>query len=84
MHAEKTTPITINVRQNSFTYIAKAKGFKPSASCTAGARQAAEALARKLGLAPGVLQEQQDADLAYGCSRFVHPGEQQQSAGGES
>ncbi len=67
--------ITINVRQNTGTYVAKALGLKPTASCTTGPRQAAESLAKKLGLAPGLLQEQPSAGLGYGCSRFAHPGE---------
>lgn len=46
----------ITVRFTSNTYLAKAKGHKASASCTAGPRQAAEALARKLGLDPSQLQ----------------------------
>lgn len=71
MHAES---IMINVRQSTGTYIAKAKGHKPSASCSAGPRQAAEALATKLGLSFDQLQEQHYDGLAYGCSRFIHPG----------
>lgn len=67
--------ITINVRQSNGTYIAKASGHKPSASCTAGADHAAEALAKKLGMAPGLLQEQSREGLPYGSSRFTHPGE---------
>ncbi|MNJ42921.1 hypothetical protein D3C77_379030 [compost metagenome] len=67
-------PITINVRQSTGTYIAKAKGCKLSASCTAGPAQAAEALAHKLGLASDLLQEVRGRDLGYGCSRFEHPG----------
>jgi hypothetical protein len=67
-------PVTINVRQSTGTYIAKAKRCKLSASCTAGPAQAAEALAHKLGLAPGLLQEAPSRDLGYGCSRFEHPG----------
>lgn len=67
--------ITINVRQNTGTYIAKASGHKPTASCTTGPAQAAESLAKKLGLAPGMLQEQSREGLGYGCSRFTHCGE---------
>lgn len=70
-----STAITINVRQTTGTYAAKAHGHKPTATCTCGARQAAEALVSKLGLAPGLLQEQSNVELAYGCSRFTHPGE---------
>lgn len=68
--------ITIYVRQSTGTYIAKASGHKPSASCTAGPSHAAEALIKKLGLVPGMVQEQSNQGLAYGCSRFTHPGEQ--------
>lgn len=75
MQVNTTTPITINVRQSTGTYLAKAKGHKPSASCSTGPAQAAEALVRKLWLAPGVLQEGDREGLAYGCYRFEHPGE---------
>ena len=66
--------IAIKVRQSTGTYIAKASGHKPTASCTTGATQAAENLAKKLGLAPGLLQEQPSEGLDYGCSRFTHTG----------
>ena len=49
MHADNRSPITINVRQGTGTYAAKAPGHKATASCTTGARQAAESLAKKLG-----------------------------------
>lgn len=75
MHADNRSPITINVRQGTGTYAAKAPGHKATASCTTGARQAAESLAKKLGLAPGLLQEQINQGIGYGCSRFTHPGE---------
>lgn len=75
MRADSNQSITINVRQSTGTYIAKASGHKPTASCTTGAGQAAESLSRKLGLAPGLLQEQPRDGLGYGCSRFTHPGE---------
>ncbi len=68
-------PVTINVRQTTGTYVAKASGLKPTASCTTGPRQAAEHLAKKLGLAPGLLQEQPRDGLGYSCSRFNHTGE---------
>lgn len=64
---------TIIVRQSTGTYIAKALGHKPSASCTAGAKQAAEALVGKLGLPPCELQEKKST-LPYGYSCFFHPG----------
>ncbi|WJR28878.1 hypothetical protein [Pseudomonas mosselii] len=76
MQTDNTSPITINVRQNTGTYIAKVPGLKPTASCSTGPRQAAESLAQKLGLAPGLIQEQPSDGLGYGCSRFIHPGEQ--------
>lgn len=75
MHADNSSPITINVRQSTGTYIAKASGHKPTASCTTGPAQAAESLARKLGLALGMLQEQPRDGLSNGSSRFTHPGE---------
>lgn len=68
-------PITINVRQSTGTYFAKANGHKATASCTTGPIQAAESLARKIGLAPNMIQEQQRDGLVYGYSRFTHPGE---------
>jgi hypothetical protein len=74
MHAKNSQIITINVRQSTGTYIAKASGHKQSASCTSGPAQAAEALLNKLGLAPGLVQEQPREGLAYGVSRFTHPG----------
>lgn len=73
MHADST--ITINVRQTTGTYAAKAQGHKHTATCTTGPRQAAESLARKLGLAPSLLQEQSNEGLGYGCSCFTHPGD---------
>lgn len=75
MHADNRSSITINVRQGTGTYAAKAPGHKATASCTTGARQAAESLASKLGLAPGILQEQTLDGLDYGCARFIHPGD---------
>ncbi|WP_454838679.1 hypothetical protein [Pseudomonas hormoni] len=75
MQTDNTSLITINVRQSTGTYIAKANGHKPTASCTSGPIHAAESLARKIGLAPGMLQDQQREGLGYGCSLFTHPGE---------
>ncbi|MDD0985306.1 MULTISPECIES: hypothetical protein [Pseudomonas] len=75
MQTDNTSPITISVRQSTGTYIAKANGHKATASCTTGPIQAAESLARKIGLAPSMIQEQQRDGLGYGCSRFTHPGE---------
>ncbi|MGY2155868.1 hypothetical protein [Pseudomonas tolaasii] len=75
MQTDNTSSITINVRQRTGTYIAKTNGHKPTASCTTGPIQAAESLVRKIGLAPGMLQEQLIAGLGYGCSRFTHTGE---------
>lgn len=72
MQTNNTSPITINVRQSTGTYIAKANGHKPTASCTTGPTQAAESLARKIGLAPSMLREQQRDGLGYGCSRYTH------------
>lgn len=66
--------LIINVRQGNGTYIARAKGFKQSASCTAGAAQAAQALLCKLNLKTNLLQEQPNTGLGYGCSLFTHPG----------
>lgn len=74
MHADNSQSITIYVRQSTGTYIAKSSDHKPSASCTAGPAHAAEALIKKLGLAPRMLQEESYEGLAYGVSRFTHPG----------
>jgi len=74
MHADNSQVITIYVRQSTGTYIAKSSDHKPSASNTAGPANAAEALIKKLGLAPGMLQEESYEGLAYGVSRFTHPG----------
>lgn len=74
MHADNSQAITINVRQSTGTYIAKASGHKPSASCTSGPAHAAEALVIKLGMAAGMLEEHPNVGLAYGVSRFTHPG----------
>lgn len=41
--------ITITVRYRQGTYVARAKGHKPTASCVYDATLAAYALARKLG-----------------------------------
>lgn len=65
----------ISVRFVTGTYVARAKGQKVTASCTVGAHQAAEALARKLGLAPDGLVEQPDMLNPNQHSTFTHPGD---------
>ena len=52
MHAE---PIIITVRYAQGTYVARAKGHKPTATCVYDAGLAAKSLARKLGLDVGSL-----------------------------
>jgi len=49
MHAEQ---VTITVRYAQGTYVARAKGHKPTASCTHSTEVAAKTLARKLGFDP--------------------------------
>jgi hypothetical protein len=69
-------PVEIRTRFTTGTYMATVRGDKRTASNTMGARWAAEALARKLGLEPANLVEQQ-RDLIDQKDRvtFVHPGE---------
>lgn len=68
-------PVEIVSRYASNTYVARVKGCKHTASCTEGARQAAVALARKLGLDPALLQEQRNDLLNPGqVMLFSHPG----------
>lgn len=62
---------TITVRYTSNTYLARAKGHKGTTSCTIDARQAAETMARKLGLDPLLLQLDTSSN---GSSVFSHPG----------
>lgn len=69
-------PVEIRTRFTTGTYVATVRGDKRTASNTMGARWAAEGMARKLGLDPSRLIEQQ-RDLIDGKDRmtFVHPGE---------
>ena len=55
-------PVDIRVRYANNTYAATIKGQKQSASCTISARDAAAALARKLGLDPAQLSESTTTD----------------------
>ncbi|MDA7086538.1 hypothetical protein PH586_09120 [Pseudomonas sp. SA3-5] len=69
-------PVEILARYATNTYVARAKGHKGTASCTESARAAAAALARKLGLDPALLQEQQnDLVSPNKVMVFSHPGE---------
>lgn len=68
-------PVEIRTRYTGMTYVATVRGEKKSASNTMGARWAAEALARKLGLDPTLLRETQRDLLRSGVELFVHPGE---------
>lgn len=65
----------IRTRFTGMTYVATVRGEKRTASNTMGARWAAEALARKLGLDPTMLRETQRDLLRSGVELFVHPGE---------
>lgn len=47
--------VTITVRYTQGTYVARAKGHKPTASCVYDAGIAAQALARKIGIEPAQL-----------------------------
>lgn len=69
-------PVEIRTRFTTGTYVATVRGDKRTASNTMGARWAAEGMARKLGLDPSLLVEQQ-RDLIDGKDRllFIHPGE---------
>lgn len=68
-------PVEIVSRYTSNTYVARVKGYKHTASCTEGARQAAVALARKLGLDPAQLLEQRNDLLNPNqVLLFSHPG----------
>lgn len=68
-------PVEIVSRYANNTYVARVKGCKHTASCTEGARQAAVALARKLGLDPAELKEQHNDLLNPGqVMLFSHPG----------
>ena len=69
-------PTEIRCRYTTGTYVATVKGQKKTASNTISARQAAEAMATKLGLDPAHLVEQQ-RDLIDPKDRvvFIHPGE---------
>lgn len=66
-------PVEIRTRFTTGTYVATMRGDKRTASNTIGARQAAEAMARKLGLDPALLRETQRDLLRDGVELFVHP-----------
>lgn len=68
-------PVEIRTRFTTGTYVATVRGEKRTASNTISARQAAEAMARKLGLDPTMLRETQRDLLRSGVELFVHPGE---------
>ncbi|MGR6474403.1 hypothetical protein ACUZXZ_01175 [Pseudomonas juntendi] len=62
--------VEIIVRPTLGSYTARAKGLNATASRSEGARQAAEALVRKLDLGDGKLQNQPSTDLPHGQQRF--------------
>lgn len=64
----------IRVRFTGMTYVATVRGEKKTASNTMGARWAAEAMARKLGLDPAGLRETQRDLMRGGVELFVHAG----------
>lgn len=66
-------PVEIRTRFAGMTYVATVRGEKRTASNTISARQAAEAMARKLGLDPALLRETQRDLLRSGVELFVHP-----------
>ncbi len=72
-------PVEIRCRYTTGTYVATVKGEKRTASNTISARQAAKAMATKLGLDPAHLVEQQRDLLGKGPVIFVHPGELQEA-----
>lgn len=67
--------MNITVRNANNTYRATANGSKLAATNTAGPRQAAEALARKLGIDPALLCEESSAQF---ITTFTHPGTEAQ------
>lgn len=74
-------PVEIRVRYSTGTYTARAKGHKQTASCTISARDAAEALARKLGLDPTAMRYTTDlGGKHFDTHVFDHPGEAVQQA----
>ncbi|ASN71777.1 hypothetical protein 3S12_43 [uncultured Caudovirales phage] len=68
-------PTEIRTRFTTGTYVATVRGDKRTASNTISARQAAEAMARKLGLDPAGLRETQRDLMRGGVELFVHSGE---------
>jgi hypothetical protein len=66
--------IEIRTRHTGSAFVAVAPSLKQSASHKGGARQAAESLARQLGLNPDLLREIQRDLLRHGHELFSHPG----------
>lgn len=74
-------PVEIRCRYTTGTYVATVKGQKKTASNTISARQAADAMATKLGLDPAHLVEQtRDLIDNKGAVIFSHPGEQKEAS----
>lgn len=67
--------VEIRCRYTTGTYVATMKGQKLTASNTISARQAAEALAKKLNLDPSLLVQHQ-RELPTTLTTFTHPGHQ--------
>lgn len=69
-------PVEIRCRYTTGTYVATVKGQKKTASNTISARQAANAMATKLGLDHAQLVEQtRDLIDNKGAVIFSHPGQ---------
>ena len=69
-------PTEIRCRYTTGTYVATVKGQKKTASNTISARQAANAMATKLGLDPEhLVQQTRDLIDNKGAVIFSHPGE---------
>lgn len=69
--------VEIRCRYRTGTYVATVRGQKQTASNTIGAREAAVAMARKLGLDPSLLVEgQRDLLNPNELATFSHPGHQ--------
>ncbi|WP_110972863.1 hypothetical protein [Pseudomonas huaxiensis] len=69
--------VEIRCRYTTGTYVASVKGQKQTASSTISARQAAEAMARKLGLDfASLIESHRDLLDPKGLVTFRHPGHQ--------
>lgn len=77
---EPTVDVEIRCRYTTGTYVASVKGQKQTASSTISARQAVEAMARKLGLDVALLTEShRDLLDPKELVTFRHPGHQRET-----